>query len=71
MKKGRTFMGVGLRTAALGDRLRTVARDLSGDLNERYFLAHAALLRLLQEDPELTRSARTSNDLRAALRAVA
>jgi hypothetical protein len=63
-------MDVGKRVKTLGDRLRVVAADFSHDLNERYFLVHAALLRLLREDPDLMRLPKTPHDLRGAIDAV-
>jgi hypothetical protein len=48
-----------------------MAADFSDDLNGRYFLAHAALLRLLREDPDLMQPPRTPHDLRSAIDAVA
>jgi hypothetical protein len=50
--------------------LRLLTRLLSGDVNERYLLAHAALLNILRDDPDLVRFPKTIKDLRAALGAV-
>lgn len=41
------------RVSRLGDRLRTMARSFSSDLNESHLLAHAALAAVLRNDPEL------------------
>jgi hypothetical protein len=60
-------MGVGLRVKELGDLLRLLAHDRTMDLNGSYFLAHAALLRILREDPGLVQFPMTRRDLGAAL----
>lgn len=48
-------MNRGARITALGRALRLRAGEMSGDINERYFLAHCALVHILSEDPALER----------------
>jgi len=46
-------MGMGERTMRFCERLDCMSLDFATGRNERYFLIHATLLRLLLDDPQL------------------
>jgi hypothetical protein len=58
----------GARIAALGQALRWTAGEFSADLNERHYLAHLALARLLSADPRLEGVALSGPEAHAQLR---
>lgn len=60
-------MDMGARIAVTGETLRRAAGRRSSDLNETFFLAHCALMRLLQDDPDLSRVERTASAHVAAI----
>jgi hypothetical protein len=59
-------MDIGARIALTGETLRRAAEGRSSDLNETFFLAHCALMRLLRDDPDLSHIELTARDHDAA-----